>query len=308
MVFAPRSLTGFKLLGRLKSAASADVVSTFAGDGLTMQVDLDIQASQPADLELNTFAPIYRIRRVTLNGRDAGASSSIALPAGESKVTVEYDTPVLPFSAADWDSVDLLAGGKANFCLVANTRSSFDAGTAGMLNAFLEQYDQEDSVLGNLAAVPVQDVAPQGFCGWRIFVRSNEPMTPSRVRIDRNGRSIYIEGRTPGEARRAMVVFLRLVDRKYPHIGRYYRLRSDLKQPWETIDDEYTRGFFAEFPDRQWLNKPILRPELESLYQNGNVNFEGRYQLRLSPYILEPTYSDDYVYGYGSEDRRHPGG
>jgi len=308
VTFPPRSLTGFKLLGRLKGTAPAEVVSTFAGDGLTMQVDLYIQASQPADLELNTFAPIYRIRRVTLNGRDAGASSSIVLPAGESEVTVDYDTPVLAFSAADWDSVDLLAGGKANFCLVANTRSSFDAGTAGMLNAFLEQYDQEDGLLGNLAAVPVQDVAPQGFPGWRIFVRSDAPVTPSHVRIDRNVRSIYIEGRSPGEARRAMVVFLRLVDRKYPHIGRYYRLRSDLKEPWEAIEDEYTRGFFAQFPDRQWLNKPILRPELEGIYRNDNENFEGKYQLRVSPYILEPTYSDGYVYGYGSENRCQPSG
>jgi len=193
--------------------------------------------------------------------------------------------------------VDLLGAGQANFCLIANPGSSFDTGTAGMLNQFLEQYDEEDGVWGNLTQAPIGATAPEGFAGWRIIIASDAEVEPSRARLDLPNRAIHVEGRSPGEARRAMVVFLRLLDRKYPHVGRLFPLKYYPKHPLELMTEQ-TRQFFTDFPDQQFLVKPILRREHEELYANDNMDFAGKYDLRWSPYIFEPTYGDDYVYGF----------
>jgi len=274
------------------------VEGTYEGDGLTVRVVLHVRSDQPAELSLNPLAPIYRIRQVSVNGRPRGNASSVALPAGEAEVQVEYTTPVLPFPAAEWRRVDLLTNGRPNFRLIADPKSEFDLGTAGMLNDFLRQYDEEDGVLGNLPEAPVGGRAPSGFTGWNVMVRSHADVHPSRVRLDMPTKSIFVEGSSPGEARRAMVIFLRLVDRTYPHIGRFFPSPREGQRPWEVLSDDDTKRFFAAFPDPQWLIKPILEPELEPLYAGGNLDFAGRYDLRVSPYLFEPTYADNYVYSY----------
>lgn len=92
---------------------------------------------------------------------------------------------------------------------------------------------------------------------------------------------------------------LRLVDRKYPHIGRFFPLKyHDGDEPWSKLDRDETKAFFAGFADPKFLVKPILRAEHEDLYADGNLDFTGRYELRFSPWVYEPTYADDYVYGY----------
>ncbi len=104
-----------------------------------------------------------------------------------------------------------------------------------------------------------------------------------------------------------MVVLMRLVDRKYPHVGRFLppvdaQKRPYLekgKTPWEVWGMRGgTETFYAQFEDKLWLVKPILRPEYEPLYENGNLDFADKYELRWSPYIFEPTYAEDFVYGY----------
>ena len=97
-----------------------------------------------------------------------------------------------------------------------------------------------------------------------------------------------------------MVVLMRLVDRKYPHIGRYFPLRHwRKKQPWEPVRIKETQQFYKSFADPRFLLKPILNAQGERHYDGGNEDFQGRYELRFAPYIFEPTYEDDYVNGYG---------
>lgn len=297
---APRSMSAFKILGLLDVEGQAKVDSSFAGDGMSMTVALQIDIARPARLELNTFAPIYRVNRLHVNGKSFSYAEGrkIRLPAGKCNVVAEYASPVLAFSRDEWDAVKLLRDGKTNFCLITDTNSSFDSGTAGTLNDFLEQYDEEDGVLGDLPKAAVQGNAPEGFEGWKVFIESNVDVQPGRARIDRERRELHVEGRTPGEARRAMVVLLRLVDRKYPHIGRLFVLKRYGEEPWTKLAREETQEFFANFADKQFLIKPILKPGLEHLYEGGNPDFAGKYALRFSPYIFEPTYADDYVYGY----------
>jgi len=295
----PRSMAALKILGRLEADGKAMVDSTFSGDGIRMNISLEVEAEGPAELELSTFAPIYQVQKLLVNGKPTSymEGRKISLPAGMCSVVAQYSSPVLPFSRDDWDAVELLRDGKTSFCLIADTASAFDGGTAGMLNDFLEQYDEEDGVLGNLPRAELYDVAPDGFDGWKLFVESDVDVQPGRVRIDRAAREVHVEGRTPGEARRAMVVLMRLVDRKYPHIGRLFVLKRYGEEPWTKLAREETQEFFANFSDRQFLIKPILKPELERLYAGGNIDFAGEYELRSSPYIFEPTYEDDYVYG-----------
>jgi hypothetical protein len=302
---APRSMTALKVLGRLHGDARATVDSSFSGDGIRMSVSLQIDADGPAGLELSTFGPIYRVDQLRVNGRPSSYADgqTIRIPRGTCRVVVEYASPVLPFSRDDWDAVELLLDRTTNFCLITDTSSAFDSGTAGMLNDFVEQYDEEDGTLGNLPKADVYDAAPDASDGWKVFVESDADADPGRVRIDRAAREVHVEGRTPGEARRAMVVLLRLVDRKYPHTGRLFVLRRYGDEPWSKLAREETQDFFANFPDRQFLTKPILKPELEHLYAGGNVDFARKYSLRFSPYIFEPTYADDYVYGFAGDER-----
>lgn len=56
--------------------------------------------------------------------------------------------------------------------------------------------------------------------------------------------------------------------------------------------------FATAFRDKLWLVKPILQREYEPLYADGNTDFAGKYDLRWSPYICEPTCSDNFVHGH----------
>jgi hypothetical protein len=42
--------------------------------------------------------------------------------------------------------------------------------------------------------------------------------------------------------------------------------------------------------------KPLLNAEYEDLYADGD--FTGRYRLKAMPFLFEPTYDDNFVYGY----------
>jgi hypothetical protein len=125
----------------------------------------------------------------------------------------------------------------------------------------------------------------------------------SGIKLDPGKKEIRISGATLGDIRRKTIVFLRLLDRKYPHIGKLLSLRgSYLTKPgdpvWKVLRTEVAQKFFASFSDNNFLGKPLLKREHETLYQDGNLNFQGKYTLRFSPYIFEPTFSDDFVYGY----------
>ena len=102
--------------------------------------------------------------------------------------------------------------------------------TAAMLNEFLRQYDDEDGVPGNLEPARFVFEPPEGFPGWAVRLAESPQLAAGRVRINPPRREIIVEGPTQGEIRRAMVVLLRLEDRKYPHVGRFFHLKHGTAQ------------------------------------------------------------------------------
>ena len=300
----PRSVAAFKILGVLSGEGTYRVESSFQGDGLRMGAKLRIKGDKPSKLTLSSFAPIYEIESVKVNGETV-KPISLQLPAGEAAVEVGYKNRVLDFTRQDWGAVELFKDGRTNVCLIAKTASPFNSGTANLLNEFIAQYDAEDGELGNLKKAEVLDEPPAGFDGWKVFIRPDADVSPSRVRIDRAAKEIHVEGKSSGEARRAMVVLLRLLDRKYPHIGRFYSLKyfggDHAKMIEKRLKNKETQQFFLNLADKRFLIKPILRPEHERLYENDTIDFTGKYDLRRPPYLFEPTYGEDYVYGYAGE-------
>jgi hypothetical protein len=290
----PRSMVGFRCIGLL-TAGGGEITSNFSGDGVTASATIT-GGDAGSVLQVADLGPLYEIASVTRDGAAVELSEG-ALPLGGA-VEITWRNRALDFSAEDWAQVELLRDGQPNFAVVADCSTPFRAGTAGMLNQFLEQYDTEDGVLGNMQQAPVADAAPEGFDGWQVVIDHAAQVDPARVRIEAAERRIIVEGATAGEARRAMVVLMRMVDRKYPHIGRLFPLKYyDGDEPWTKLKNEETVAFFAGFEDPKFLVKPVLRAEYEALYAGENVDFAGRYDLRQPVLIYEPTYADDYVYG-----------
>jgi len=309
----------FKPVARVDGAAR--VRAALEGDGLSMRLVLELENRAPLNVELNPFAPLYKIAGVQLNGKPLPDHATLELKPGKHNVEVVYRSRSLRFSAREWAAVELLKEGKTNFCLVADPNPGFENGTAMQLNFFLQQYDEEDGVIGNLAPALIyhsEAAVPRDYTGWKV-VLAVDPQN-SGVFVEPEERRIRIVGTHPGDVRRQMMVFMRLVDRKYPHLGRNYPLRTDISAGWEAdmkritqgaykpaatetwrrlLKNKSTAAFFEQFSDRDFWKKPLLEEEHEPLYADGNLNFEGKYQLRCSPWILEPTYSCDYVYGYG---------
>ncbi len=320
---APRDFAAFKAVALLRTPAAATADVTFAGDGIAMELALDIDAGQPGELLIHTFGPLYEIESVEADGSAIEGfrpDDPLPLPAGRTQIRVRYRNRSLRFRAPEWKQVELVKDGAANFCLVADPgveykidpksshlfRLGFERGTANMLNEFLGQYDSEDGVVGDLKPAEFVASKPEGYRGWAVVLQKDLQTRPGQVRLDTRSREIRFVGASQGELRRAMVVFMRLVDRKYPHVGRFYPLRFS-RPPYEAgkplpidkwVPRKDTREFFKNIADPLFLAKPILRREYERLYDDDNMNFAGRYTLRASPYLFEPTYGDGFVYGY----------
>jgi hypothetical protein len=297
----PRDVMAMKQLARIKGGSEVTVQSEFSGDGISLQVALDVQTADEATLILNTFEPMYVLSRLVVDGESSEEQADpgrIELAPGKHRIEFTCRHESFGFTAQDWQAVDLLKDGQANFCIIGERRPGFAHGTAMMLNQFLVQYDLEDGVHGNLETVPVRSEAPAGFDGWCVTIAepARDAQAGGMVDIDPQGRTITFSGQTLGDIRRAMVVFLRLVDRKYPHIGPQVPTMQKDPLEWITIDE--TKEFFKRFSDQQFLLKPILTEEYESLYKDDTLDFEGKYSLDWSPYIYEPTYEDRFLYGY----------
>lgn len=322
----PRDLAAFKAVGLLECDGPASATSTLAGDGIALRLAVDVTAAPGAALRLADFAPLYQIRRVAVNGRPTTwlPGEPIALPDAKSRVEVDYANRAFEFTPSQWKAVELIKDGATNFCLVADAgvdygipvspsgkagrtfAIGYERGTAAMLNDFVAQYDEEDGRPGTLRPAPLVSAPPEAFQGWTVRLAERPGLAAGRVRIESDLREIIVEGPTQGEMRRAMVVLLRLVDRKYPHVGRFFplrlaRARYEPGKPaplakW--IPRKLTFEFYEKVSDPLFLAKPVLRPEYEELYAGGNMDFAGKYALRASPYLFEPTYGDDFVYGY----------
>jgi hypothetical protein len=319
----PRSWAAFKTVALLDAPGSADAVSRFSGDALSLQLELAVSAPKGGKLLLTSFGPVYEVNALEINGKPVifRAGEPLPLQTGANKVRASYSARSLRFSMDDWNAVELIKDGKTNFCLIADAgvayniptgtggtlscRTGFEHGTARMLNDFIEQYDDEDGRMGNLEQAQYLKKKPDNFAGWTVTFTEQPDARPGRVLIDRAQREIRVEGAAQGEIRRAMVVLMRMVDRKYPHVGRFFPFRYHYGNyeegkpiPLAKWIRKPSAEFFAGIPDPKFVIKPLLRKEYDDLYKNDNMDFAGKYSLRWSPYIFEPTYGDNFVYGY----------
>lgn len=334
----PRDFFAVKIVGLLDTGTPADVLTSFSGDGITLRLRLTMSLQSEGELLLSSFAPLYRLEELKLNGEryEFRPNEPVYLSKGSSKVEVTYYNRSLRFTAADWKAVELIKDGRVNFCLLADPgvmfrlrpedegrafALGFERGTARMLNDFIEQYDSEDGVPGNLKPAQFVRQKPKDYEGWALIFKLDHISRPGYVTIHTKERDIRFSGATQGELRRAMVVFMRLVDRKYPHIGRFFPLKYS-RPPYELgkpvpiekwVARKPTAEFFKKMGDPFFLIKPLLRREFEVLYKENTLDFEGKYTMKWSPYIFEPTFDDDFVYGYYGpgtaetmEQLRHP--
>lgn len=318
-----RDMVGFRQVASLHyGAGSGRATADLAGDGIEMELQLHLELREPGVLSINDFAPIYKVTAIEVDGQPQQWVSEYKLSPGKHRVRVRYHAEAFQFDAATWAGVDLLNEKGANFAIIGENRPGYAHGNALQFVHFIEQYDEEDGVVGTMAFPKIVS-DPSGidanFSGWVIDLRPDRLAGRGQVTIDPERRRIEFHGRTHGEIRRALVLFLRLMDRKYPAVGRIFPLRRDLSKGWEAIHrgqgyivpwndqtpfhelwikEKATKAFYGDFSDPEFLQKPILEPEYESLYKDGNLDFQGRYELRFAPYIFEPTYDDDYVYGY----------
>lgn len=321
---AAHDVVSFKPVAQLRGAGEGStVIATWRGDGLVIYVDLDIELTTVAKVRPLLPMAYYKLSRLLVNDRSLSLdiAGEVALSKGKHRLRVELTNTVLDFTPEQWDQVELIQNGQPNFCVIGTTRPGYEHGTASQLNWFLQQYDEEDGIVGNLAEARIyesEEEIPADFNGWKLDVRPAGFMEPTRVIVDSENKNIRFMGRTSGEVRRAKMLFMRLVDRRYPRIGRNVPMDGNLRRGWQSPGWDatgdhagqpgwhrlygtrrpQTKAFFEAFSDPDFLIKPILERESEPLYANGNQNFEGRYTLRFSPYLFEPTYEDDYVYGY----------
>lgn len=310
-------LAALKPVAHFTSPAAAEVQARWEGDGLAIRIRLEIDQKAPGTLQILSPSELYEVAEITCNGKKV--SGPLDLPKGRHTVEAVLQNTVLAFSGEAWKQFSILKDGAPNFCLISKGAPSFDFGTAAQLNWFLMQYDEEDGVLNNLPEAPIyadETAIPANFQGWKLDLRPDPAHSKARVTLNPETRTIRFEGATPGEVRRGMMVFMRQVDRTLPHIGRHVPMDRMLKTGWKIpgwhgkYDESepgwkrlYTRRpatskFFEEFEDKQFLQKPILEREYEPLYANGNVDFAGKYTLRNAPYLFEPTFTEDFIYGY----------
>ncbi|HWL51122.1 MAG TPA: hypothetical protein VNQ90_01710 [Chthoniobacteraceae bacterium] len=328
VALAPHDIAAYKPVAELLDAEADRAAARWEGDGLEIRVQIDLNVKSDGALRLLCPAEYYEVAAIRLNGKPftPEKENRIPLPGGAHRIEATLRNRVLQFDAAAWNQVELIENNTPRFCLLAATQPGYEAGTAAQFNWFLLQYDEEDGIPGNLPDAPVyasENEIPEGFTGWAIDLRPTPDAKAPAVHLDPATRRIRVVGSTPGEVRRAVMLLLRLVDRRYPHIGRHVPLDRNLKSGWKipgwtstyNPDDPgwkrlYKRSpdaidFYTRFANPAFLSSPILEKEYEPLYENGNLDFAGKYRLRAAPYLFEPTWAESYVYGYAGP-RSHP--
>ncbi|MFD1631280.1 hypothetical protein [Pseudopedobacter beijingensis] len=303
-----------KPIAALIGTESSSLKSSWSGDGLTIKVEINANLTQNGKLKLVVPVGYYSVKSVKVNGKDVaiGQDFIVSVAKGKNQIEATLQNTVLNFSSEQWSEVKLIDGGKTNFVLLSGN-TSYEKGTANQLNLFLNQYDEEDGIEGNLVDAPFYNSPeniPASFGGWKLDFRVAKTKVATGVTIDKGSKTIKVNGSTAGEVRRATMLFMRLVDNKYAHIGRFIPLGINLERgsgkvtdpenAWKKIYNRRSKAlaFFETFEDKDFLNKPILNKESESLYVNGNKNFEGKYVVKRSPYLFEPTYFDNMAYEY----------
>ncbi len=326
-----RDFVALKAAALLQTHAPAAAVTRLDGDGLTLRLTLDLDLNASAMLTVQTYAPIYRVVTAEVDGQAVAVRDEpLMLDAGRRRIVYVYQAEALPFDQAVWRQVELLRDGQPNFRIVAdggvnftpdpelpqhNFMIGYERGTARMLADFVEAYDDENGQIGDMRGVVLTAQPAPDYTGWTVQLRTDPLLRHGRVRVELTNRTLYVEGPTQGQLRQAMVLLTRLLDRTYPHVGKFHPLRYrkqfyDHTQPvpldkW--VVRKPTLEFFRRVEDQKFWVKPILHERYEPLYAADNVDFAGKYSLKSSPRLVEPTYGDQFVYGYrgaGSAETR----
>lgn len=316
-------IAAFKPVAEYADNLQGRVAATWIGDGLELEVKLNMELQQSGKVRMVAPAEYYAVTEIQLNGFlvEPDAAGFVTLEKGKSELKAKLENTVLKWSPKEWELVDLLKNGQTNFAILGSRTPGYEHGTASQLIWFLRQYDEEDGVLGNLKDAEIyekEEDVPSGFTGWLVDARTSPMAQETAVELNTEKRTLRMVGRTPGEVRRAMMLFMRLVDRKYPHLGRHVPMDRNLREGWKSPDwtqpsneeepgwkrlysrRSQTTDFFERFVDKNFLYKPILERKLENLYSDDNSDFAGKYKMAASPYLFEPTFSDNYIYGYSA--------
>ena len=300
---------------------NADKVSAkLTGNGIDLTLDMLIASPADTKLELSGFGKLYRLDKVMVNGKAVNASSNkIALKSGQNSVKAQWHCEVFKFNADTWNKVKLLDGqNPPNFVLVAdkgwnyrklfyNIQLGYEYGTAGMFEDFVKTYDAEDGVFHNMPLPEWADKVDLSDKRWKIVF--NGKAKENGVSISVENKIISIDGTTLGNCRRQAVVLLRLMDRTYPHAGMMLYPR---KQQFDRntglqrgmFREKKVYEFFKTLPEQDFLFKPLFKEEFHYLYADGNKDFSGKYPIAAPPFIFEPTYTDDFVYGFTGDSEK----
>ena len=323
---APRRSAAFTTVGLIDHAEKASV--SLQGDGIDVTVDYTIDNAENATLSLNGFGKLYQLSSLTVNGQKHTASAKdIVLAPGKNKVRAVWHNRALKFTGETWAKVLLFDGQKKpNFSIVAdpgysyrtsfyNLQLGYEYGTAAMYNEFVRCYDAEDGIFDNMPLPKWQTRIDPSTRKWQLVF--NGKAKRNGVSIDTNKRLIHIDGTTPGNCRRNSMILLRLMDRRYPHLGmmmmsrnRQYDRKTGLTAEIRGVYsgrgmfwEKRVADFFMALSEPDFLFKPLLREEYSQLYTDNVTDFSGKYQMLTTPFIYEPTYGDDFVYGFTGDTR-----
>ncbi|MCI5778802.1 MAG: LamG domain-containing protein [Lentisphaeria bacterium] len=286
------------------------------GDGIDVRLKLNVDAARPGTLELAGFGPLYDLVEVRVNGKKTAVANRIALIAGNSTVEARWHCRTFLFTAREWAKVRLLNGqNPPDFTLVAdrgwryrklfyNLTLGYEHGTAAMFEDFVRAYDAEDGIYRNMPLPEWSDRIDPAEKRWQIVFDGHAKR--DGVELDLQRKLIRISGTTPGSCRRQAVVFLRLMDRRHPHVGVLLPSRKQRFDRTTGIQPGMFREkkvyeFFRTLSEPDFLFKPLLKSESYSLYDGGTTDFSGKYPIAAPPFIFEPTYADDFVYGFSGE-------
>ncbi|MDY0165608.1 MAG: LamG-like jellyroll fold domain-containing protein [Thermoguttaceae bacterium] len=283
-----RSVTALRAIGALRGSGAQSADVEYEGNGIEFTTRIMLKATPGSRFQFTPFVPNdYVIGSVTIGGVDmpTGEAGAVALVAEEecSVIEVRYRSAIIRIAPADWDEMRLLEADRALVqVVVPEDATEMDKGTLDWIDAFIVVHDYEDNVKGNLKPLEAA-LGDSDFPVWKVTMHTAPAESPSVV-LD--GSHIVVHGADEFARKRAMAVFMRLLERKHTHVGSFL-FPCDLNL-YDTVRQMSDRKV-AEVIERYDLQKkPLLRDEYEHLYDGGNLDFHGRYSLKRSPYIYEP--------------------
>lgn len=288
MAVEPRSLIGLRCVAGINGEVEKANVS-YSGDGITFTLNLSFAGLKSEKLTVIPFIPDqYEITKVYIDNKEHDKDKIVINDNSRiNEVTIEYRNKILAFSAGDWDKVTLLDNNRINYKIITSKDADdYDKNTAKWINSFFYAYDEEN---GNPDDIDFKNVPNSA---WKIYYRANNTVQNAGplVKIDSNKKSIYISGQDKESARLSMSVFLRLLDRRYIHVGNWYTPLNFNFKTGEVLGGTRKGGdpALSELYRKYDFDKKVLL-EKNELNNFKTLDFTNKYKLNFSPYIYEPA-------------------